>query len=529
MSDSTVIGNVGAAVDALVDGRGLLSIPHDGPPAWSLDWLAGVADRWLLPADAAGAAVTQRRAGGLPVVETSLRVPGGQLVHRAWCVAVGGGDAAVVEVENRSRDAVALALVVDAAAGASVGFDGERTATVGGRRRVVFGRPPARVATGSAEAARAVVTAGDAPVPAGEVGDRGSIAFVFPLAHTARLRVAVPMSDGMVLPPLDTLADADAVARGWQGHLDGAARVVVPDPRLADAVAAARTCLLIAQDRPRSVGDAAAVGLALALWGHGDASAAALDGVVDQQRLDGGFSDRKDLSTTAAVLVALAAHSLTARGAELVASGAVSEPVAKAAHRVARRHRRGERPPWFSVAQVAAAEVLERAGQADAAALCRDRIATTHPSAVLDEVDLDVPGLAGVAGPDALVTAGFLTGFRRFLVDDTEPPVLRLLPRFPDDWLGQEVEGHRLPTRAGLLAFALRWHGARPALLWELDGSGPSHLTIGLDPAWSSDRPSGEALLAAVEPAGGLPKVVGPLASEGTPVDEAPGDGVSFS
>ena len=43
-------------------------------------------------------------------------------------------------------------------------------------------------------------------------------------------------------------------------------------------------------------------------------------------------------------------------------------------------------------------------------------------------------------------------------------------------WLGQAIEVHRAPTHAGELSFAVRWHGARPALLWELqrrDGSGP--------------------------------------------------------
>jgi hypothetical protein len=55
------------------------------------------------------------------------------------------------------------------------------------------------------------------------------------------------------------------------------------------------------------------------------------------------------------------------------------------------------------------------------------------------------------------------------------------------------------------LSFALRWHGERPALLWELSGATtPSTVSTsrscmrggGLDPAWSSDQASGEALLA---------------------------------
>ena len=45
---------------------------------------------------------------------------------------------------------------------------------------------------------------------------------------------------------------------------------------------------------------------------------------------------------------------------------------------------------------------------------------------------------------------------------------------------------HDLPTAAGRLSFAIRWHGERPALLWELEpheGIGPVLLTTpALDP-----------------------------------------------
>ena len=50
---------------------------------------------------------------------------------------------------------------------------------------------------------------------------------------------------------------------------------------------------------------------------------------------------------------------------------------------------------------------------------------------------------------------------------------------------------------------AVRWHGARPALLWE--ASAPMRLTCtGLDPTWSSTEPRGEALLQA-PPEGAAP------------------------
>ena len=65
--------------------------------------------------------------------------------------------------------------------------------------------------------------------------------------------------------------------------------------------------------------------------------------------------------------------------------------------------------------------------------------------------------------------------------------------------------------------------------MWELDASGPAHLVVGLDPDWTADTPAGEALLAPVEPAGGLPRVVAPLSSAGVAAADAADDTASFS
>jgi hypothetical protein len=70
----------------------------------------------------------------------------------------------------------------------------------------------------------------------------------------------------------------------------------------------------------------------------------------------------------------------------------------------------------------------------------------------------------------------------------------------PDDWLGRELEVHGLPTRYGRLSYALRWHGTRPALLWEMADASPGmDLRLrapGLDPSWTGDGLRGDALLA---------------------------------
>jgi hypothetical protein len=88
----------------------------------------------------------------------------------------------------------------------------------------------------------------------------------------------------------------------------------------------------------------------------------------------------------------------------------------------------------------------------------------------------------------------FLSALRAVFVRERGARV-DLLPGFPPDWLGQALTVSGVPLRAGTLSFAVRWHGARPALLWEAP-TGVELRTPVLDPAWSTREPAGETLLA---------------------------------
>jgi hypothetical protein len=103
-------------------------------------------------------------------------------------------------------------------------------------------------------------------------------------------------------------------------------------------------------------------------------------------------------------------------------------------------------------------------------------------------------------GHDRVVSAEVLSLVRAMVVREV-PGGLALASLVPDTWLGRGWEVHDAPTAAGRLSYAVRWHGERPALLWELDphpGSAAVRLSSpGLDPTWSSDQPRGEALLGA--------------------------------
>jgi hypothetical protein len=93
-----------------------------------------------------------------------------------------------------------------------------------------------------------------------------------------------------------------------------------------------------------------------------------------------------------------------------------------------------------------------------------------------------------------VAAARFVLAVRALLVDDTGSD-LALLPGYPTAWRGGALQVHDLPTSRGRLSFAVRWHGYRPALLWQLDGDGAPLRAPGLDAGWSTDEPRGETLL----------------------------------
>jgi hypothetical protein len=68
----------------------------------------------------------------------------------------------------------------------------------------------------------------------------------------------------------------------------------------------------------------------------------------------------------------------------------------------------------------------------------------------------------------------------------------------PPGWFGNNFEVFGLPTSGGgTVSLAVRWHGDRPAVLWEQspDADGPQTLTSPvLAPEWSTSELVGEVL-----------------------------------
>ncbi len=374
-----VVGAIGTSGRTNVDARGGI-IDED----LELGIWIGADDGWHIPAE--DPTTRQRRLGKAPVFETSVRVPGGNVVQFAFGVATSAGrGATVVDIENQSPAPCSLAFVVRLLRPASVTLDGA-VLRVDGQPSVTLARP-ARLWTGAERVREIVVTGG---VQAGGVADwraPGEVALLVPLPHRTQMRVVV--GDEQLDPA--SLPDADGVARGWDLQLDRGLRTDLPDP-WQEKIDAARADLLLAPPSANAI-------VALEDWGFDTEAAAAWAA--------SGFRQR-------------------------------------------RRARRRRRVP----------DALTTARTFDHA-----------------------------ADP-----AGYLAVMRQVLVDETDGEVM-LLSDFPTEWLGQNLAVHDLPLRAGLLSFAIRWHAARPALLWDAP-DGVVLRTPALDPSWSAAGGAGDTLLA---------------------------------
>lgn len=398
----TRIGNLTSSHRLEVDERG--SVEIDGERR--VEWWIGAEDRWHLAPVEPATRVRQWLVDDMPVVATAMRVPGGEVVHRAYAARTSTGEVVAVEVENTSAVPVGLAFVGD----------------------VLLPREPHDTF----------------------VAPDGRAVSVVPLIHRSTTVAAIPLDGQRTFPA--ALPSAAQVTAGWRAQTARGLRAVLPDEQLQHEVDAARAQLLLEQ------------------W---PANARTL-------ALQGFLAEAEDVLVDAALR---AERSTGLLNLEVLAGLATL-------WRLGRNEKLAD-----------AVAPLVRATLANA-----DRLRPQHRrSHLLDRV-------------------------RAQLIDDARDGCLALLPLVPDEWLGQGLEVHDAPTAAGSMSFAVRWHGARPAVLWELEPHGDEVVTITVpayDAAWSSTQRRGEALLAPVPPPGGLPKVYGaPPGERGAP---APDVGDSYS
>jgi len=354
----TMVGSIGSSREAIVDPRGLVTPWFDG---WSLDWWIGADDRWHFPSRDAG--VRQRLLDNAPVVETAMKVPSGDAVQRVYAVP-GEEDLVIVEIENRSPIPFAVALAVrpynpEGLAVVERIRMVDNAVSVDGRPALLFPKAPARVAASTFHEGDVVdtVTSGQAGTkfPTDLKCDVGlaQAAFVFPLAHTAVLRVAIPLEAkrrtrraGLTrrrverLPDLPkTLPTAEQVAKGWAAQSRRGMRLELPDGRLADAVEANRRYMLLFHDGPDITPgpytyhrfwfrDAAYMTVALDRYGFHKESAEVLASFAGRQHIDGFFfSQRQEWDANGAALWAMAEHWRLTRDASPLDREAIAKGV----------------------------------------------------------------------------------------------------------------------------------------------------------------------------------------------------------
>jgi hypothetical protein len=166
-------------------------------------------------------------------------------------------------------------------------------------------------------------------------------------------------------------------------------------------------------------------------------------------------------------------------------SDVVRSEVAGATERVAKAHRRaGHNLPWDAAAALERAALLFADDDGD-------RRARTDVSETIDR--LPPPGPLPGWSERPHDAARLVAWCEDRLVRSSRDGIA-IVPAFDVAWLGQPIEAHGVVTRHGSVSFAIRWHGERPALLWEM--SEQVRLTCpDLDPSWTSVERRGDVLL----------------------------------
>lgn len=484
---ATALAPRGASATCLVDGRGRVQ-PTDR--SYTLEWTLAAGARWV---SALESDRVKQQVIAPAVVETTVQTPSGPIVQRIAAAVVDGQPATIMEIENTGGVAIAVGLVARPLVHGGRGFLGHASASatelsLGDQGSVRFGTTPVATAVADGTDLLTSLPEPDAGISDAQVNSRSGAAqacAVFPLPHTATLRVVIELGEP-VRPTAAVPAIAD-VQRGWAKHLEAGSRYSVGDTAIDERIGVAHRGLLTSW--PTREGTPAMI-TALAEAGFG----------ADAPRL---FTDLDRVDDDPAVLAAVARWAqLGDPIPQLDALDRMIGPVARAAHTVASGAVQG--PAWLPVAWSALADRLDLIDQPDVAE--RVRSLTLTAAAAPDVIDIDDllkrrAKLAKIAEPQ---TAARLTlGVRSRLLAESVGGV-DLLPALPVGWRGQTIDALGVPIAGGTISFGVRWHGPRPALLWEIDRSEADGVTAApcvvtassIDPTFRSDEASGETLLA---------------------------------
>ena len=370
----TAVGNLWSPWEAIVDPTGLVTPWFDG---WSLDWWVGVDDAWRFPSR--DHTIEQQLYDGKPIVETRLDVDHGRpVVQRVYAEVIGGaggGEVAVVELENRSGRPVEIAAALrpynpeGLAVISNIEIDHEQVTV--GRKALALLLPsqPKAIALSTflhgdvANHVQAGLTRGSRSTSVHDPAGLATGAFVYDLPAGESLRFALPLLPGEEQKrrrgPIERfkrwpeihvpLRSARQVADAWEAPLSHGLDVELPDDELQEAVDANRAYQLLLHD-PGSITpgpftyhrfwfrDAAYQVVALDRWGFHDEARDVLTSFPGRQRADGFFySQWREWDANGAAIWAIAEHHRLTRDDDLLES--LAPAVAKGARWITRKRR----------------------------------------------------------------------------------------------------------------------------------------------------------------------------------------------
>ncbi|MEI7756165.1 MAG: hypothetical protein WCJ08_01900 [bacterium] len=405
-----VLGIRAGGWNAIVNERGSVRL-NDGSQV--LDWHIAADDRWHDPSTEPS--VRQTRRAGVPVVETRLRIPGGDAIQRVYAVADAGG-LVVIEITNESTLPIAVAFT---------------------RPDLISSRTP------SPRGAQGI------ELPTGSV--------VFPVAHGSTLRVALRAPNNDVANvDVERLPSFEQLQKGWLKSVEQAGYVIVPEGAVAPLVARLRSDALILS------------GHEIEDWATGAGGDCANDPVA--------------YILTLQELLRMG-EKLTGDSAQIRVDHAAR--LAQSVETLLKENKKSSILPWdVERALFAAQFVFSRMGENRAA----------------DDVSAAQLRMSSAAEPPNVMPADIraIAWVEEKMVAVQRDGSVQVFGRgIPRLWLGANLECHRVA--AGPLhtvSFGIRWHGEKPALLWEVSGPAGVKLDAGIcDPTWSTVESTGETLL----------------------------------
>lgn len=546
----------GAVAD--VDSRGAVFLRRR--PVSVEVWF-GHGERWIR--GTAGDGVRQTRVDGLPIIETRQKLEDGDITQTAWADEAGDGQGRVViELGNDGPVSVVAAVVVRpqkliGTGSITMARVADSLLVVDGVPLVDLGREPGAVVTAvdTVDASGLVdqLNLEDSTIEGTrELQDKSaqaSIAAIIPLARGALRQIEV--LDGRE-PATVSPAPLDTVRTGWKTHLSQSAIIDLPGWPNHLPTALVSSLLGSTASTGRPLGDASwsltddsmrAVGLARV--GFGWASSHVADGLLTE--VTEGRVGREDWAAIASVVASISTYpegvEVLQRHPDAVAAVA-GHALSQARHEnivqrliLAIGHAHGS-----TAAQDAATIEGSLRNGNDAVTYCRHGMGIAlEYSAVIEAAlgqgaatDAEMIGLSMTAsgmrpfepiipvrssagstwrwqrsgcGDSPHARAALLVGLASLAAVEragsTGTTNIDLFAGATSRWLGQKVSFTSMPTIAGRLSAAVRWHGERAALLWEFEddapaGTAPTAFAITcdrLDPAFSSHERSGEALL----------------------------------